>query len=461
MATINAINPHLNFTLTAGASYPTLSTGWTSKNYTPSNLDFTISVPNNISFQTTNIFNRSIPAAARANVNEPGIAPEQALLGPLVVSGAEVVSDFSANIRQTFSTYHQVYGTESPAALAALGFTTGFNLFSGALNVHTAIKEVRTAEKVNDTAGKTLAQLKLVKGTAQAIGGAVYIPVRALSLAALSTSAKAVSVMAGALGSIGSACFNIVSILAGISIGLKLHDQRLFRKELDAILQDPNLTEQQRPAKALEHLKKLATVSTQEKEEIRRELRAQPENQALSSQQLDAKVEEKSSLLLQKKEAHLKRLIDGESIKQIREKGPAEAKEVIEAVQKASLKKVVLSSIAMALIAIGLVVTAAAFIFTGPIGIIVGAAVSLATSVAWFLYDGYGLIKEFQETAPGRFDKLAILISSIVAVIAVSLVFFLSGGLAPIIAASIVGALWLAINGACYYRLYKQSQAAS
>ncbi len=451
------MNPHLNFTLTVGASYPDLSTGWRSQKYTSSNLDFTITVPNNIVFQTTEIFNRTIPSAAKPHVNDAGVAREGTLLGHLVLSGADVVADFSANMRQAFSTYDQVYGTESAAALTALGFTTGFSAISGALDVNSALIEIRTAEKVNDTAGKTLAQLKLVKGTAQTIGGAVYIPVRALSLAALSTSAKAVSVIAGTLGSIGSACFNIVSILAAISIGIKLNDQRLFRKELDAILQDPNLQEPERPTKALEHLKKLATVSTQEKEEIRTELRAQPENQALSSLHLDAKVEEKSSLLLQRKEAHLKRLIDSESIKQIREKGPAEANEVIEAVLNASLKKVVWSSIGMVLISIGLALTVAAFIFTGPIGIIVTTAIGLATSLGWLIYDGYELIKEFQEAAPGRFDKLAILISSIVAVIAVSLVFFLGGGLAPIIAACIVGALWLAINGVCYYRLYKYS----
>ncbi len=451
------MNPRLNFTLTVGASYPDLSTGWRSQKYTSSNLDFTITVPNNIVFQTTEIFNRTIPSAAKPHVNDAGVAREGTLLGPLVLSGADVLADFSANMRQAFSTYDQVYGTESAAALTALGFTTGFSAISGALDVNSALIEIRTAEKVNDTAGKTLAQLKLVKGTAQTIGGAVYIPVRALSLAALSTSAKAVSVIAGTLGSIGSACFNIVSILAAISIGIKLNDQRLFRKELDAILQDPNLQEPERPTKALEHLKKLATVSTQEKEEIRTELRAQPENQALSSLHLDAKVEEKSSLLLQRKEAHLKRLIDSESIKQIREKGPAEANEVIEAVLNASLKKVVWSSIGMVLISIGLALTVAAFIFTGPIGIIVTTAIGLATSLGWLIYDGYELIKEFQEAAPGRFDKLAILISSIVAVIAVSLVFFLGGGLAPIIAACIVGALWLAINGVCYYRLYKYS----
>ncbi len=457
MATLNTINPYLNFTLTAGRSHTALSAALTSEKFNHSSLDFTITVPKNIAFPTTEIYKRTIPAVARVNVNEPGVAPEGTLLGPLVLSGAEVIADFSANIRQTFSTYHQVYGTESPAALAALGFTTGFSAVSGVLDVHSALKEIRTAERVNDIAGKTLAQLKLVKGAAQTIGGAVYIPVRALSLAALSTSAKIVSVMAGTLGSIGSACFNIVSILAAISIGIKLNDQRLFRKELDAILQDPNLPESERPTKALEHLKKLATVSTQEKEEIRTELRAQPENQALSSLQLDAKVEEKSSLLLQRKEAHLKRLIDSESIKQIREKGPAEANEVIKAVLNASLKKVVWSSIGMVLISIGLALTVAAFIFTGPIGIIVTTAIGLTTSLGWLIYDGYELIKEFQEASPGRFDKLAILISSIVAVIAVSLVFFLGGGLAPIIAACIVGALWLAINGVCYYRLYKYS----
>lgn len=452
MAAVKTFNPYLDYTLTVGNAD---SSTKPSKKFSPSHFDFTLTVPKNIVLQTTDIYQRTIPSAAQAGSNI-GAGSDQALLGPLVLSGAEVVDDFASNIRQTFSTYHQVYGTESPVELAALGFTTGFNLISGSLNVRSGLKEIETAEKVSDVAGKQLAQLKVAKGAASAAGGAIFIPIRALSLAALYTSSKIVSVLAGVLGSIGSACFNIVVIVAGIALGIKLNEHRLFRNELNAILEDPNTPEQERGGRALEHLKKLATVSAQEKEVIRTELRA--ENPTSSSQDLEVKVEEKSKLLLQNKEAYLKRVLDGECIKQIREKGPSEIKEVIEAVQKASKEKVILASTAMGLLAVGLAITIAGFIFTGPLGIVIAAGVGLATSVGWLGLDAYDLFKEFKATDPGRFDKLWILLSSILAITTIALVFFLSGGIAPIIAAAVGGTIWLAINAACYYRLYQHSK---
>ncbi len=454
MATCNTINPFLNYTL---ASDNANFSSKPSKNYLSSNFNYTLTVPKNIVIQASNIYERAIPTAAQSS-STSGTGSDQTLLGPLVLSGAEVVDDFASNIRETFKTYHHVYGTESPVELAALGFTTGFNLISGSLNVRNGLKEIKTAEKVSDVAGKQLAQLKVVKGAGAAAGGAIFIPLRALSLAALYTSSKVVSTLAGVLGSIGSACFNVVVVIAGIALGIKLNEHRLFRNELNAILDDPNVPQQDRLAKALEHLKKLATVSPEEKEAIRTELRALPENQTLTSNQLDAKVEEKSNLLLQKKEAYLKRVADVDCIKQIREKGPVEAKEVIEAVQKTSKEKVILASIAMGLCVVAVALTIAGFIFTGPLGIAIAAGVGLVASAGWLILDAYDLIKEFKESDPGRFDKLWIFLSSVLAIVTVALVFFLSAGTAPIVAAAIGGAVWLAINAACYYRLYQHSK---
>jgi hypothetical protein len=405
-----------------------------------------MSIPGHTAMKATEIFNQGACTERRD-------VAEQSLLSPLVLSGTGVIGDCSQYVREMFSSYHKVYESENPAALTALGVTTGFNFVSGGLNVQSATEEIDVAGKISDTVGKKLGNLKLVRGVAQAAGGAIFIPVRALSISALMTSSK-IAAIAGILGSIGSACFNVVSIVTAMGIGIRLHEQYQFRNELDRILKDPNLTEV-RFVKALEYLKQMASVSPQEKEEIRQEIIAQQELGSLTPEQLSDKVEEKINLLLLKKEAYLKRLTDENCLTQIREKGPAKASRVIEAVQKKSKEKIILSSISMSLLVIGIMITAAAFIFTGPIGIIISAAFSLATSLGWLLIDGYGLIKEFTSTNPGRFDKLWMFISSLLAVISVSLVFFLSGGCAPIIAAVIAGTIWLAINFACYYRLYK------
>jgi hypothetical protein len=462
MTIANTINSLSNFTLSSDYRTATdhlFIQPTTNKNYSRTTLNYTITVPSDLSLKTTEIFNYQVTSSIRDDAKAD--VSNQALLGPLVLSGADVVADFSSHIRQTFSNYHQVKGTENPGILAALGFTTGFSLVSGGLNVNSAIKEIKTAEKISDTVGKTLANLKIARGVVQASGGAIFIPVRALSIAALFTSSKVISTIASVLGSVGSACFNVVSIIAAIGIGIRLNEQRQFQSELNAILQDPNLPEAEAPIKALEYLKKLAAVSPEEKEEIRQEIVAQPELGALNPELLSARIEEKAGLLLLKKEAYLKRLTNEDCVTQIREKGPSDAASVVEAVQKKSKEKAILASIGLALLTVGLVMTVASFIFTGPIGIIVSAAVGFATSLGWILVDGYDLIKEFKSTDPGRYDKLWIFMSTVVAVVSVSVVFFLSGGIAPIIAASVVGAVWLAINSACYYRLYKFEIAKS
>lgn len=460
MAASNTINSLSNFTFSNSSledSVNLFTHSQTSKKFPSPKLDFTITVPNSLASDSIKIFNQVIPSSLiRENVKDADPV-EQALFSPLLMSGAEVISDFSGQIRQTYAAYHKVYGTQNPEALAALGFTTGFSVISGTLNVRNGLKEIKTAETISDSIGKTLGNLKVAGGTAKAAGGAIFIPVRALSLAALKTSSKVVSTMAGTLGSIGSACFNFVIVLAMAGICIRLKEQHQFRSQLDGILKDPAIPEQERSIKALEYLKELASVSPQEKEEIRQELCASAEFMAMSPQQKDEKVEEKASLLLLKKEAHLKRLADEDCLMQIRQKGPAEANAVIEAVQKKSKEKIVLSSIGICLLTVGVMISIASFIFTGPIGIIVSSAVGLAISFSWLAIDAYGLMKEFKSADPGRFDKLWIFLSTALAVVSVALVFFLSGGIAPIIGAAVVGAIWLTINSTCYYRLYHKS----
>ena len=459
MATANTVNSFLNFTLSntyQSDSNPLFTFPSANQNFSRSKLDFTIAVPEHVVLASSKIFNTASPIEkANAQID----IKDRAIFSPLLLSGSQVIADFSGGVRQGVSAYHGIYGTENPAALEALDFTTGFNVVSGGMNVKDAINEIKTAEKISDTVGKTLGNIKMASGAAQAVGGAAYIPVPALSIAALTTSSKIISTIAGVLGGFGNACFNLFSILSAIGTGIRLHEQRLFRNELDAILKDPNFTEAERPVKALEHLQQLAAVSPSEKEEIRIEIEALPEFGTLSSLQITEKIEERAKLLLLKKEATLKRLLSEDCLTQIRQKRPSDANSVIEAVQKKSKENVIFASITMGLLIAGLAVTITSFIFTSFIGIIATTALGLAISLSWLLIDGYDLIKEFKSTDPGRFDKLLMFISSVVAIVAVALVFFLSGGIAPMIIAGVVGAVWFAINVACCYRLYLLQKA--
>src|ERR1700722_12983951 len=418
-------------------------------NCTPVKLNFIFNPSAFLPSFVNEFFNQSVKQNSKTDT------ANQALLGTLAIDGAGVIGDLSGSVRQTFETYHKVYGTENPVALNALGFTTGFSAVSGGNSVIEGLKDIRTADKVSDTAGQALARLKVVRGGVQAVGGVVYIPERALSIASLFTSAKIVSTVAGVLGMMGGAFFGIVSIVAAIGTGIRLDEQRKFRAGLNAILKNPDLPEEMRSKKALEHLKQLATVSSEEKEQIRNEILALPVSPLPFPESISERVEDKANVLLQKKEAELKRLVDDDCLSQIRQKGLEEAESIIQAVQKKSDEKVTLAWISMALLVAGFAATILSYIFTGPVGILVTTGIGLATSVGWLLTDGHGLIKDFQSSNPGRYDKLWILLSTVGAVVTIALVFFLSGGIAPIIAAAVVGTAWIAINAACYYRLSK------
>lgn len=411
-----------------------------------SKLNYTFTPPKTRQERVATAFVKAVEPTAQVS----GKQENKALFSPLVLSGAEVIADFSGHIRQTYASSHTVYGTENPAALASLGFTNSFSVISGGLGVKSGIREAKKAQKISDVAGGAIACLKVGKSGASAVGGVLMVPFEALSIAALSTASKIVSTMAGVLGSIGGALFSVGSLFTAIATGIKLHEFRLFDQGLNKILNDPSCSEEQRAIKALEHLKNLARVTPDEKKGILEELEKDP---ALTTEQKREKAVEREKALLGKKEAVFKRVTSKECLEQVRKSTPAEASEVIAAVKKKRFEKTILSSVTMALLVLGLALTVASFIFTGPLGIIVITALALAVSLGSLSTDAYELVQDFKKADPGRFDKLWIFLSTVLAIVAVGAVFFLTGGLALLIGAAVVGVVWLAINSVSYYRL--------
>ncbi len=398
-----------------------------------------------------------------ATRNDPG--GNQALLGPLVLSGTDLIGDFSSHIRKGFDSSNVIYGTENPVALGALGLTSGFGVIAGGLSIKDGLREAERAKKINDVAGQTMANLKIAKGGLQTATGALMVPVRGLTIASLATSSSACATVAGVLGSIAGVFSNVFVIILGVVMGIRIREQVKFRNAFQKILKDPAIPEEQRNARALEHLKQLLTVSPQERDQIREKLLSKEKNRLLNYSMLAEKIGKKENKLLQKKEALFKRVTNETCLTDVREKGVSEAKSVIESVQKSVRKNLILNSIGIALIGTGMLLGAISFIFLFPIAITASAVFGLAVSLGWVLIDIYALAQNFNSNNPGRYDKLLILISSLVAVVAIAAVFFFTGGLVPLIAAIVVGTVWLTINAVCYYRLYqvekKKSESAT
>lgn len=430
MAAINTINRH--------SASPFNYVIPTSKKFDiPFN--YTIILPDDLSLIPGTSF-KNLPITPRK------VAENKPALGPLVLSGVDLITDFTGYVSKSFDGAKIIYGTESKVALSALELNSIFGLVKGSLNVKAGIREAKQADKISDTAGCALAATKVLVGGAQVSGASCFIPMRALSIAGLVTASKVCASIAAVLGKMGSSAFTIASIFAAISHSIRLNEQRCFRQKLNEILTEPNLTEEARYVLALDHLKKLVTISPEEKAAIGDKYRH------LNPPKKVEKTAKKERQLLAKKEGYLKRLTGGDCVNQIRAPSQVAAKEVVETVRAKSREKVILSSIAMVLLVIGISLAVASF-FVNPIGLMVVAAIGITTTLCWVLLDAYSLSKNYKESDPGRYDKIWIFASTTLAVITVSVAFFFSAGIAPIIAAAVVGAIWLGVNITTYVRI--------
>lgn len=375
------------------------------------------------------------PALLIDRVQPEPSTPHNAVLSPLVLSSNSVIGMFSSQVRKTFDSSNIIYGTKNSEALAAIGLTTGFNLVAGALTVKSALEDFGNT---TDKTSRVSALLKLATGGLLTAGGALYIPVRALTLIALATASDVARVAAGVLGTAGSFCFNVISLLAAIGSGIKLRELAQFRQMLTVGLPD---------------LKALISVSDLEKEAIRQK----EKYKALSPLDRQTKVAEKVEKLLKKKEAFIKRVTDDKCLEMIRNNDPG----ALEAVQKKLKENTILTSISMGFSTTSVVVSIAACIFVAPTAVVIIAALGVVLTGAMFIFEAYQLLQQFMEQEPGRFDKLWIAFSTITAVGAFALVCLFETGLIPIIAAALVGVVWMGINAACYFNLTQKNSGES
>jgi hypothetical protein len=393
---------NLNFTLASFGSKipPEVSS--------PVKLNFTLSRAKDLERRVCSTFQDSLPSLAASTLTAKN--PSSEPLSSLVLTAGDMIGDLTSHVRSSFDGANKIFGTESPSSLGALGFTNAFSVIKGGLDVQAGVNETKKAQKISDVAGQALGCLKVAKGGSFAIGGALLLPFRALSIAALYTASKIVTTLAGVFGSVGGAFFSIGTLFVTVATGIRLHEQRVFRQGLQAILNGKEGTVAERNAKALDYLRKQATVSSEEKEKVLEALKKDPAFAALNPAQQKEKIDENESALLKKKEALFKRVVGNEPLERIRASGPAQAAEILASVQKATFKKTVLSSIAMALLILGIAVSIAALVCTGPIGIVVTTLIGLTLSLGWLVLDGYELFDEFKGAKPGRFYKMWIFI---------------------------------------------------
>ncbi len=385
------------------------------------------------------------------------LPPGNVYMGPLTLGFGDLVADLAGKTHDVYSNINFFQGREDPVGLAGLGVASIFWIFTGGFMTYDGIREQYIAKKIGDAWGRGLACLKTARGTVLTIAATITVPLRGLTLAAIMTTSRVVTAVAGVFSNVAGGLFSFLSCICLAIYGMKIHEQRGFNQKLDAVLNDPALSLEQRNLAALAHLKEALCVSPHERAAIQTEVNGNDRYTRLPAQEKQAKIERKAKKLLLKKEAVMNRCLSGKALSQIRQATNADAADVIAKVQSVSRKNMILNAIGLTLAALGVASIAIAFIFSGPTPLFVVAILSVIVTIGLFVTDLYYLLQDFKASEPGRYDKLCLLLSSVMGVVVTAAAVCLAANWVALTCAAVFGLVWLIINLICYLRLRQLS----
>lgn len=422
-------------------------------------------------------------------------------------------TDTSSGYRMIDNVVNLIQHRPDPTGVSGLGITSGASVLTGYIAGCRGYVANQTASKIHDFWGKVCGKVNMVRGVFEAAGGAVFIPVRALSIAAAQTSAKTVAQSALILGNIGSALFGITYLLLALPSAISMAKGLRFNAQLNEALEDPQHETEASQLRAgvlylMDQLhltrsdrKKTAHAATSdegiwEKGRVK-PIEIDPEDGKLLSQYdhdyvrgfvgkkfEGAELDEISLALIENhvkkelihlrktKEAELGRKGGDEVIKLIKAEGEKpederlitrlldpedkeaiqEAQSVIEQVKKDTRFNIGFNAAIAFFSVLGAVAFFAGIAGTGgTLGLVI-AMMWVVTSVAMFAIDGYCLWQAYKNGDPKFKDKLMMSLAGVFLVTAVVLGTVFSGGLAPLIASGVIGLIWLGVAGYSYYR---------
>lgn len=380
-------------------------------------------------------------------------------VGPLVLEAGNFGVTLAGKTQTIYEQINLFQGTTDPVGLATLGFASAFTVMSGACTTYDGYQEQRSAKKIGDVCGRAFGGLKTLRGSITATAAAISLPARALALAMLKTTSQVVAVAAGALTTVAEGLFGMVGLIYFVIFSLKIYEQMGFDRELDAILNDSSLGQEEKQGKVLEFLQGKLSVSDAEKGAVRSEVEATPRYQQLSSQEKEGKIEKKTAKLFKKKEEELKRVLSRKCVDQIRKAEKVDAAAVVDAALAASRTNRIVNGIGMTLCVLGITATVIAFLFTGPLPLLIAVVLAGIVTVGLFSSDLYQLFQDFQRSQPGRYDKLALLFAGVLAFTVASAMVFLAASWIALTCAGVFGLVWLTISLVCYWRLRQLEKA--
>jgi hypothetical protein len=308
--------------------------------------------------------------------------------------GAELVMDTSALVRGAVGTLDTIENRDDPAMFSALGFTTVFSAICGVSTLHKGWHESNLMKRIGDATGRMLANLKCFRGAIQTTAGLLFIPVRALGVAASVTASKTYAAIAGTLGIVGNSLFGMTGVMLGFSALIEIQEQASLMSELYAAYGE-NADAQ------------ACLTLLQEK------LALSPE-EALES-------DDDQQNLLDKKKSILARAIGAEAVEALEHAGAGVAVEIVNRVFAANQKALIFSSLTCLLCAVGIVATLIPILSNLPVALIAASGLNAFTSAIWLILDCQQLHQAFQNHEPGRFDKLLLTLVSLGCIAAIGI----------------------------------------
>ncbi len=400
----------------------------------------------------------------------------------------------------------------------AMGYTSSGNSVIGLIEAKKHYDKMQAAAAVGDSFGEKAAQVSFLWALTQAAGGFAYALFRPLAIASTLAGVSAAGFTAPTLlgratygaGAIGNGIFAVFYGLLSVISGMHLYKSAQFKAKLNACPTDKDkmallekrlfigpadvnkirnkFTAEELKEEALASGSKMWRALVREMEKSpqwtgphlsTKECRAMLENlfKDKDNELINAGIFFKLQKLQAKKEMKMSRAMGGEAVKLLQEaykNGPLSnrlesanptirtaaettAKAILDKIKEAAGSNERLQTALFILGIVGLVVSVLGFIFTGGVGAIVVAAISLALCIYMMSIDIYCLHQDIKAGNVGRRDTMMLFVSSILATLSfmatVVLTALVSGGFVPLIVAAIVLVGLLATNGATYAKI--------
>ncbi|WP_420420527.1 hypothetical protein [Simkania sp.] len=425
-------------------------------------------------------------------------------------------SDISSLYRMVHGVQLAVANQPTPPADNALGITSGASILTGYIAGCRGYVENREASKIGDFWGQVSGKVTMARGAFETAYGAVMLPTRILSLVAASSGSQSVAQSAAITGNVGSALGGVMYLLLAIPCAISMGKGIQFKVGLSKAMNNPEFkTEREKLRGGIEYIMNKLVLKRDDRREMAFKVVNDPsiwdgenvkpidvseaDEKLLSQGDKDyiqgfagrygelheydeftiAQIGQhiKSAFITGKKlkEAELGRMADPATVKLVKEElEKSEADRLLERLQDpedltavedakkflGEVNKNTNFNIGMnAAIAFLCVLGAVAF-FVG-MGA-TGGALGIALAVIWVVVsvgmlavDGYYLWQAYKSGDPKLGDKVIMSLMGLFMTASVMTAVF-SGGLVPLIAAGVIGAMWAGTGAYSYYRWSKK-----